>query len=118
MWDEKCPAVYILASKRHGTLYVGVTSDLHGRMQEHKQGVYDGFAKKYGVNILVYYEMLDDMDSAIRREKQLKHWNRAWKVRAIETMNPEWGELYDERENDLRFGPADIAREGGGTEIH
>ncbi len=107
---EKDPAVYILASRRHGTLYIGVTCDLHGRMQKHKQGYFEGFAKRYGVTMLVYYEMHDDMDAAIRREKRLKTWNRAWKLRLIETMNPEWIELYDEQDNGLRNGPPDVAR--------
>ena len=75
------PCVYILASRRNGVLYVGVTSDLHGRMQEHKQGLFKGFTKRYRVTLLVYYEFHDAMPDAIRRETRLKNWKRAWKVR-------------------------------------
>ncbi|MGE5512737.1 MAG: GIY-YIG nuclease family protein [Bacteroidota bacterium] len=107
----KDPCVYILASRRNGTLYVGVTSDLHGRMAEHKQGLLDSFTKKYGVTRLVYYEMHDDMLAAIRREKLIKGWKRAWKVRLIEQMNPEWVDLFGEASGDLRDGPADRARQ-------
>lgn len=91
----KTPCVYILASKRDGVLYVGVTSDLHGRMAQHDQGLLEGFSKRYGVKLLVYFEFHETMDDAIRREKQLKDWKRAWKVRLIETMNPEWHNLFD-----------------------
>ena len=93
---ERQPAVYILASKRNGTLYVGVTSDLRQRVWDHKNGSVDGFTKKYGVHRLVYYEMHDNMLSAIAREKQLKKWNRAWKVELIEERNPDWNDLWDE----------------------
>jgi len=93
---SKVPAVYILASQRNGTLYVGVTSDLIKRIWEHKSNAVDGFTKKYHVHILVYYEYHDDMDSAIRREKQLKKWKRDWKLRLIEERNPEWDDLYSE----------------------
>ncbi len=91
----KTPCVYILASKRDGVLYVGVTSDLHGRMAQHDQGLLEGFSKRYGVKLLVYFEFHQTMDDAIRREKQLKDWKRAWKVRLIESMNPEWHSLFD-----------------------
>jgi len=107
----KSPCVYILASKRSGTLYVGVTSDLHGRMAEHDQGLVEGFTKKYGVKRLVYYEAHDEMADAIRREKQLKEWHRAWKVRLIETMNPEWRNLFDPETGEIAPGPADVARQ-------
>jgi putative endonuclease len=107
---EKDPTVYILSSCRHGTLYIGVTSDLYGRMQQHKQGLFEGFTKKYSVTILVYYEMHPDMSTAIKREKQLKKWNRAWKLRLIELMNPEWTDLYDEEDNAILPGPSDQAR--------
>src|SRR5688572_2706610 len=90
------PCVYILASRRDGVLYVGVTSNLFGRINLHKQKLIDGFTKKYGVHSLVYYEMHETMPEAIRRERQLKKWNRAWKVRLIEQMNPEWADLWDE----------------------
>ncbi|MDA1163613.1 MAG: GIY-YIG nuclease family protein [Planctomycetota bacterium] len=91
----KQPAVYILASKRNGTLYVGVTSDLPGRVWQHKNGIAEGFTKTYGVHMLVYFELHDDMESAIIREKRIKKWNRAWKLRLIEEMNPDWNDLYD-----------------------
>ena len=80
----KQPAVYILASKRNGTLYIGVTSDLQKRTWEHKNNAIEGFTKKYGVHQLVYYELHGDMLSAITREKQMKKWNRAWKLEVIE----------------------------------
>lgn len=93
---ERCPAVYILASGRNGTLYIGVTSDLCRRVWEHKQDWVDGFTKKYGVHRLVYYEVHGDMFAAITREKQLKKWNRRWKLELIEKSNPEWKDLSDE----------------------
>ena len=83
-----------MASKRHGTLYVGVTADLLHRVEEHKSGVVEGFTKKYSVHILVYYEEYRYIEDAIVREKQLKKWNRAWKIRLIEKDNPEWTDLY------------------------
>jgi len=86
--------VYILARRRNGTLYVGVTSDLVKRVYEHKSDLVDGFTKKYGVHNLVYYETVDSIDSAIAREKQLKKWNRAWKVRLVEKVNPVRRDLY------------------------
>ena len=86
--------VYILARKRNGTLYIGVTSDLVKRAYEHKSDLVDGFTKKYGVHDLVYYETVDSIESAIAREKQLKKWNRAWKVRLVEKGNPYWRDLY------------------------
>jgi putative endonuclease len=95
MW-EKHPAVYILASKRNGTLYTGVTSDLARRVWEHKSDLVEGFTQKYGVHMLVYYEWHDDMHSAITREKQIKKWNRTWKLRLIERENPGWRDLSDE----------------------
>jgi putative endonuclease len=92
----KSPCVYILASKRDGVLYVGVTSDISCRVGLHKQDVIEGFTKKHGVHTLVYYEMHESMPAAIRREKQLKKWNRAWKVRLIEQLNPERRDLWGE----------------------
>ncbi len=86
--------VYILASKRNGTLYIGVTSNLIKRVYEHKKNLVDGFTKKYNIYKLVYYEITDDAESAIRREKQLKKWNRKWKINLIENSNPEWIDLY------------------------
>ena len=91
----KQPAVYILASQRNGTLYTGVTSDLVQRIWQHKNDTVEGFTKKYGVHILVYYELHDDMENAIIREKRVKKWNRAWKLRLIEEMNPDWNDLYE-----------------------
>lgn len=91
----KTPCVYILASKRDGVLYVGVTSDLHGRMAQHDQGLLEGFSKRYVVKLLVYFEFHVTMDDAIRREKRLKDWKRAWNVRLIESTNPEWHNLFD-----------------------
>jgi putative endonuclease len=91
----KQPAVYILASQRNGTLYIGVTSDLVQRVWQHKNDVFEGFTKEYGVHMLVYFELHEDMESAIIREKRLKKWNREWKLRLIEEKNPEWKDLYD-----------------------
>jgi len=88
--------VYILASKRNGTLYIGVTSNLVRRIYEHKKGYIKGFTEKYGVHMLVYYESCDNVESAIQREKRLKVWHRKWKIRLIEEKNPEWKDLYDE----------------------
>ncbi len=93
---EKQPAVYILASDRIGTLYIGVTSDLIARTWQHREHVVDGFTKKYGVTKLVWYELHGDMDSAITREKQIKKWNRAWKIRLIEEQNVVWRDLWPE----------------------
>jgi putative endonuclease len=87
--------VYILASQRNGTLYTGVTSDLIRRVWEHKNNQTAGFASKYAVHRLVYFEQHEDMISAITREKQIKKWNRAWKLRLIEERNPDWNDLYD-----------------------
>ena len=88
------PAVYILASARNGTLYIGVTSNLVQRIWQHKNDVIEGFTEKYSVHILVYFELLDDMTNAITREKQLKKWNRAWKLSLIEKQNPTWEDLW------------------------
>ncbi len=91
----KQPTVYILASKRNGTLYIGVTSDLVKRIWEHKNQLVEGFTKKYHVQQLVYFEQHQDMLSAITREKQLKKWNRAWKIALIEEGNPDWRDLWE-----------------------
>lgn len=88
------PAVYILASQRNGTLYIGVTSDLTKRIWEHKNDVAEGFTQKYNVHQLVYFEQHQDMIAAITREKQLKKWNRAWKLALIEKNNPDWHDLW------------------------
>jgi len=91
----KQPCVYMLASRRNGTLYIGVTSDLVRRVWEHKQDFVEGFTKQYGVHDLVWYEQHEDMLAAISREKMLKEWKRAWKLELIEKMNPEWKDLYE-----------------------
>ena len=90
------PCVYILASKRNGTLYVGVTGALETRVWQHKQGAVDGFTKKYGVKLLVWYEVHETMEQAIIREKQLKEWKRLWKLQLIEADNPDWRDLYED----------------------
>ena len=90
----KQPAAYILASKRNGTLYVGVTSDLVKRVWEHKNDQAEGFTKRYRVHDLVYYELHGDMIAAITREKQIKKWNRAWKIELIEKSNRNWTDLW------------------------
>jgi len=92
----KRPAVYILASKRNGTLYIGVTSDIIKRVWQHKTNAAKGFTQKYEVHTLVYYELLGSMRAAIIREKQIKKWNRIWKVELIEEDNPTWRDLYDD----------------------
>jgi putative endonuclease len=86
--------VYMLASQRNGTLYVGVTSNLIQRVCEHKNNLVGGFTQKYDVHRLVYFETTDDINSAIRREKQIKKWNRNWKIELIEKDNPDWKDLY------------------------
>ncbi|MGH7797868.1 MAG: GIY-YIG nuclease family protein [Candidatus Binatia bacterium] len=91
----KQPCVYVLASRRNGTLYVGVTSDLIKRVWEHRNHVVDGFTKKYGVDKLVWYEPHPSMESAIQREKAVKEWKRAWKLKLIEKSNPERADLYE-----------------------
>jgi putative endonuclease len=86
--------VHILASALGGTLYIGVTNDLVRRIYEHRMGFADGFTKKYEIHRLVYFEQYNDVEIAIRREKRLKKWNRAWKIRLIEDSNPDWIDLY------------------------
>ena len=93
---DKQPATYILASDRNGTLYIGVTSDLIGRVWQHREHVAEGFTSKYGVTRLVWYEMHGTMEEAITREKRIKKWNRDWKVRLIEDRNPYWHDLWGE----------------------
>jgi len=88
--------VYILASRRNGTLYVGVTNDLRRRVYEHREGMVAGFTKRYRVYRLVYYEVYGTVPQAIAREKQIKAWKRAWKLEAIEAMNPDWNDLYEQ----------------------
>ena len=91
---EKQPAIYILASGRNGTLYVGVTGNIVKRVWEHKNGAVEGFTDKYNVHKLVYIEVHGEMIEAITREKQIKAWKRNWKLKLIETANPEWRDLY------------------------
>jgi len=90
------PCVYLLARKRNGTLYVGVTSNLTQRIWQHKSDLVEGFTQRYGVHMLVWYETHSMMESAIAREKAIKGWKRAWKMALIETSNPEWRDLYEE----------------------
>lgn len=90
----KQPCVYILSNEKRGTLYIGVTSDLIMRVWQHKQNLVDGFTKLHQLHQLVYYELADDMLTAIAREKQLKKWNRAWKIELVESANSEWRDLY------------------------
>jgi|SRR3989344_3803639 len=85
--------VYILASKRNGTLYIGVTNALERRVYEHKNHLLKGFTEKYSINILVYFEQTNNVQEALQREKQLKKWNRKWKLELIEKVNPEWKDL-------------------------
>jgi len=92
---EKRGYVYIMASKRNGTLYIGVTSDLPGRVWQHREGTFDGFTKQYGCKMLVWFAAFDRVEDAIRREKQMKEWKRAWKLRAIEETNPGWNDLFE-----------------------
>ena len=92
----RIPCVYILASKPNGTLYVGVTSDLIQRIWQHRNGFVEGFTKRYGVHRLVWYEVHECMESAIRREKAIKKWHRAWKIELVEKNNPTWRDLYNE----------------------
>ena len=91
----KEPCVYMLASRRNGTLYVGATSDLVQRVWQHKNGVFGGFTKRYKVHLLVWYELHETMENAFSREKALKEWRRKWKLDLIERGNPEWDDLYD-----------------------
>ena len=91
---NKQPCVYMLSSRRNGTLYIGVTSNLVQRVYQHRTGMIEGFTKRYGVHDLVWYESHEMMESAIQREKQLKKWSRAAKIRLIEQLNPEWRDLW------------------------
>jgi len=90
------PAVYILASRKGGVLYIGVTAELKRRVWEHKEGIGSAFTNRYGIHKLVYFEAHPTMESAISREKQLKNWKRAWKIALIESTNPEWDDLWEE----------------------
>lgn len=93
---EKRPCVYILASQRNGTLYVGVTSDLARRVFEHKEGAIEGFTNDYAVHNLVFYEFHETMNDALTREKRIKKWRRQWKLDLIEQSNPQWRDLYQD----------------------
>lgn len=92
---RKQPCVYLLASKRNGTLYIGVTSDLVKRIWEHKNDIVEGFTKRYRVHMLVWFELHETMESAIAREKAIKEWKRKWKLDLIEKLNPGWRDLYE-----------------------
>ena len=94
--DHFKPAVYILASKYQGVLYTGVTSNLPHRIWQHKHKLVDGFSRKYSANRLVWFELHVEMYAAITREKQIKKWNRAWKIKMIETCNPDWNDRFEE----------------------
>ncbi len=96
MTNTKTYYVYILASKRNGALYIGVTNDLERRLYEHKNNLIDGFTKRYRVHHLVYYESVNDVNAALKREKQLKRWSGKWKMELIEKVNPEWRDLTEE----------------------
>lgn len=91
----KAGYVYIMASKRNGTLYIGVTSDLQQRIWQHREGIIEGYSKRYGCKMLVWYSPFDDLQEARRKELQMKEWNRLWKLRVIEEMNPEWDDLFE-----------------------
>ena len=93
---EKQPSVYILASRKNGTLYVGVTSKLIQRIWKHKRSVVPGFTQRYGVHDLVWYELHETMVTAIAREKSIKEWRRQWKIELIEKQNPDWRDLYED----------------------
>jgi putative endonuclease len=92
----KLPCVYLLASRRNGTLYVGISSDLLKRVWEHRNDLVNGFTKRYGVHTLVWYEAHETMESAIKREKNIKKWNRKWKLALIEQSNPRWHDLFND----------------------
>jgi putative endonuclease len=94
MMREHLYFVYILASERNGTLYVGVTNDLIGRVAEHRDGAVPGFAKRHDIKLLVYFEEHGEIEEAIRREKRLKRWRRTWKLALIESRNPQWRDLW------------------------
>jgi putative endonuclease len=87
--------VYMMSNRRNGILYIGVTTNLPKRSFQHREGVIEGFTRRYGLKMLVYYEPFDDVRDAIQREKTMKHWPRAWKVRLIHGLNPEWKDLYE-----------------------
>jgi putative endonuclease len=104
--------VYIIASQRNGTLYVGVTNDLVRRVYEHRNGVAEGFSKRHGVKVLVYFEMHESIEAAIEREKRLKRWQRKWKLELIERENPTWRDLWAESANEVPPLPCSVACPG------
>ncbi len=108
-WQPKEPCAYILASERDGILYTGVTSAIHDRMMRNRSGADEGFTKRYKVHRLVYCEYHPNMDDAILRESRIKKWNRAWKIRLIQSVNPEWIDLFDP-EAGVQITPVDAAR--------
>ena len=110
MKQIKSPTVYILASHRNGTLYIGVTSNLSKPMAEHTLAFVDGFTKKHCIKTLVYHDRFMNMDETIGREKQPKEWRRAWKIQLIEDMNPEWVDLYNNTTGEILNGPAESER--------
>jgi putative endonuclease len=91
---EKAGYVYMMASRRNGTLYIGVTTDLPGRTYQHREGLVAGFTRRYACKLLVWYQAFDDLDAARQRELQMKEWKRAWKLQVIEERNPDWHDLY------------------------
>ena len=91
--------VYILASKRNGTLYIGMTDDLSRRVYQHRTGEVPGFTRRYGVKQLVWYDVFESRDAAFSRERQMKEWQRAWKIKLIEASNPDWSDLYETLNN-------------------
>ncbi len=114
---ERQPCVYILANGRHGTLYIGVTSDLIARLHQHREGLIKGFTSRYGVTRLVWFAAADTIEAAITREKQLKKWNRDWKIRLIEEDNPVWDDLatglgFDPKPS-VSFPRQDFSRDAG-----
>jgi putative endonuclease len=106
--------VYILASKKNGTLYIGITNDLLRRVYKHKNDNMNGFTQRYGVHRLVYYEATEDVNSAITREKRLKKWKRQWKIEMIEKCNPEWNDLYCSLLSEQRFLSFTVSNPYGG----
>ena len=98
---DKVFIVYMMANRKNGAIYIGVTGNPVGRIWQHRNDWFDGFTSKYGVKLLVWYEYHQDAEAAIRREKQLKNWHRAWKIRLIETGNPDWRDLYDQLSDGL-----------------
>ncbi len=99
MRDEKHPAVYVIANRYKGTIYIGVTSNLYNRVAEHKAGAFEGFSSDYGLGRLVWYEHHPDMASAIKRETQMKAWKRNWKLDLIEKLNRDWNDLHEHIEH-------------------